>query len=294
MNWNSARPWASTVVRLVLGAVWLWAGLSKLHTPRSFVQTVRAYDATPEWLSRGIGYGLPILEVCLGVLLILGAAVRLAAAMSGVLFVVFLVGVAQAGARGIKLQCGCFGGGGQTAGTTTYTLDILRDIGLLLLAAYLVWWHVTRVGIESFLSRNDYVAPPSAKQLRKEGGQRKYNAAVEAKQRVARERARYLNASLAIVVILVSLIGIGVQAGRAKVTVVSSATNASVTNGVVYGKAAAATVDIYEDFQCPHCLQFEQQVATQLDKDVVANLAQVRFHTLSFLDADSSGNDYST
>ena len=51
MNWNSARPWLGTVTRLVLGVVWLWASWSKLHDPRGFVQVIRAYDATPEWLS---------------------------------------------------------------------------------------------------------------------------------------------------------------------------------------------------------------------------------------------------
>jgi protein-disulfide isomerase len=62
----------------------------------------------------------------------------------------------------------------------------------------------------------------------------------------------------------------------------------------VFGKPAAATVDIYEDFQCPICLQFEQATHTTLDKDVRANLAQARFHMMSFLDSSSSGNRYSS
>ena len=44
---------------------------------------------------------------------------------------VFLIGIVQAAIRGLKLECGCFGGGGATQGSTTYTLDILRDVGLL-------------------------------------------------------------------------------------------------------------------------------------------------------------------
>ena len=47
----------------------------------------------------------------------------------------------QAAARGIQLECGCFGGGGLTDdGNTNYTWDILRDLGLLVLAAFLVVW----------------------------------------------------------------------------------------------------------------------------------------------------------
>ena len=54
---------------------------------------------------------------------------------------------------------------------------------------------------------------------------------------------------------------------------------------MVSGKKAAATVDLYEDFQCPHCLEFEQQVGAHAQADVKANKAQLRYHTMSFLDA---------
>jgi len=130
--------------------------------------------------------------------------------------------------------------------------------------------------------------------MRTEHGQRKYNTMLEARRKEARERSRYLNSSLAVVVVLVALIGIGVQAGRAKIAGDIAATNASATTGVVYGKKAAATVDIFEDFQCPNCQSFEQSVATTLQGDVKANKAQVRYHTLSFLDGSSSGNRYSS
>jgi len=104
----------------------------------------------------------------------------------------------------------------------------------------------------------------------------------------------YINLSIGIVVVLVGIIGIGVQSDRAKIAGDITATNATVANGVVYGKKAAATVDVYEDFQCPNCLAFEQSVATTLDKDVKANLAQVRFHPISILDRSSNGNRYSS
>jgi protein-disulfide isomerase/uncharacterized membrane protein YphA (DoxX/SURF4 family) len=294
VKWNTLRPWLGTVIRLALGAIWIWAASSKLGSPRSFVQVVRAYDATPEWMSKAIGYGLPVLELCIGILLVLGLAVQMSAAVSGVLFLIFLIGLIQASARGIQLECGCFGGGGTTAGSTQYTLDILRDVGLLILASYLVVWPYTRVSVEEFLGRNDYVEPPSAKRMRSDKGQRKYNAMLEERRKAARTRALWLNASLGVVVILIGLIGIGVQSGRAKIAGSVTATHASVSQGVVFGKKAAATVDIYEDFQCPHCLDFEKTTGKTIDADVRANKAQVRFHPLAFLDSSSSGNRYSS
>ena len=255
---------------------------------------MRAYDATPEWLSKAIGYGLPVLEVCLGLLLIVGVAVRIAAIVSAALFLVFLIGLVQAAARDIQLDCGCFGGGGVTTASTHYILDILRDVGLLILAGYLVVWSMTRISIEEFLARNDYVEPPSPKRMRTEGGSRKYNAMLEARRKEARDRSLYLNGSLAIVVVLVSIIGIGVQGGRAKITGSLTATNASATNGVVYGKKAAATVDVFEDFMCPICGAFEQSVGKTLEADVIANKAQVRYHPIAILDSLSNGTHYSS
>jgi protein-disulfide isomerase/uncharacterized membrane protein YphA (DoxX/SURF4 family) len=287
VTFSRLQPWLGTVARLALGGIWIWASLSKLHDPRKFVQAVRAYDATPEWLSKAIGYGLPVLEFCLGVLLVVGIVTRLAAAASTLLFVVFLVGLVEAAARGIELSCGCFGGGGTTS-TTHYTLDILRDVGLLVLAVFILVWPFTHLSIEAYLARHDYVPTPSAKRMRTEEGRRKYEAAVAARRKEAASRNVYLNAALAVVVVLVSFVGIGVQSNRAKISGSLDAGNATVANGVVYGTKAAATVDVYEDFQCPHCRDFEQAVGATLLADVKANLAQVRYHPLAFLSAYSS------
>ncbi len=292
MNWSVARPWIGTAARLLLGVVWIWSSMSKLAHPLTFTQAVRAYDATPEWLSKGIGYGLPVLELCLGIALVVGVTVRIAAAVSAVLLVVFLIGVIEVAARGIKLTCGCFGGGGPTLGQTSYTLDILRDIGLLIAAVFLVMWSFTRLSVEEFLARHDYVEPPSAKRMRTPEGRRRYEAQVAAKQKEARSRTLYLNGSIVLVIVLVSLIGIGVQAGRAKISNVVTGTNATAA-GVVFGKPAAATVDVYEDFGCPICKHFESTVATKLDQQVRGNIAQVRFHPISILDGNSP-NRYST
>lgn len=294
VRWSTARPWLGTLIRLVLGAVWIWSAYSKLASPRTFLQAVRAYDATPEWLSEAIAYGLPVVELALGVLLVLGVAVRLAAAISALLPVVFLIGLVQAAARGLQLECGCFGGGGTTNGATTYTVDILRDVGVLVLAGYLVVWSYTRLSVDEFLARRDYVQPPSAKRLRSDQGRRKYEAEVARRTHAAHSRTVWINASLAAVVLLVALIGLGVQSDRARIAGSLAAKNASVGNGVVFGKKAAATVDVYEDFQCPNCLNFEKSAGAALDAAVRANRAQVRYHPISILDDSSNGNRYSS
>lgn len=140
-----SAAWAALVARLVLGSVFVVAGALKLPDPAGSVRAVRAYEL-PEALVPALGYGLPVLEVALGLLLILGVAVRLGAALAAVLLATFIVGIASAWARGLTIDCGCFGGGGSVAADQTrYGSEVVRDASLLLVAAALTRWPASRL-----------------------------------------------------------------------------------------------------------------------------------------------------
>ncbi len=146
------RPWLGLVVRLVVGGVWIAAGLLKLPDPAESVRAVRAYRLLPEAVVHAVGYGLPFLEIAVGALLVLGLATRVAAGLSATLFVLFIVGIASAWARGLQIDCGCFGGGGYAADATSkYPWEIARDVGLLIGSLFLVVWPRTTVGLDGWL-----------------------------------------------------------------------------------------------------------------------------------------------
>ncbi|SFE28542.1 Methylamine utilisation protein MauE [Blastococcus tunisiensis] len=122
----------------MLGGVLVVAGAVKIPDPAAAVRAVRAYQLIPEPLVAPVAFGLPVLEVALGLALIAGVLVRAAALAAAVLLVVFMVGVASAWARGLQIDCGCFGGGGEVAaGDTAYPGELLRDLGLLAVALLL-------------------------------------------------------------------------------------------------------------------------------------------------------------
>jgi len=131
----------ATLARLVLGGVWLAAGLAKITDLDASVRAVRAYQLLPEAVVSALGAALPAAEILLGVLLVLGAFVRAAAIVSAVLMAAFVVGIASAWARGLRIDCGCFGSGGVLAAGAdpTYGWELARDGGLLVLAVLLVW-----------------------------------------------------------------------------------------------------------------------------------------------------------
>jgi uncharacterized membrane protein YphA (DoxX/SURF4 family) len=148
-GFDAAVPWISTVARLVVGGVLLVAGALKVIDPQSSVAAVRAYELVPAWLERPIGWGLPFLELGLGLLLVAGLFTRAAALAAGLLVGVFIIAVISAAARGLSIDCGCFGGGGQVApGQTRYLQEILRDLGLLALCGWLVWQPRSRFALD--------------------------------------------------------------------------------------------------------------------------------------------------
>ncbi|MEP6666349.1 MAG: MauE/DoxX family redox-associated membrane protein [Nocardioidaceae bacterium] len=102
----AARSWSwlSVLARLLVGGVWLLAGALKLADPAVSVRAVRAYQLLPESIVPATGRGLPVLEICVGPLLLAGLATRVAAALSAVLLVAFIVGISAAWARGLQID----------------------------------------------------------------------------------------------------------------------------------------------------------------------------------------------
>ena len=142
------------LARLGLAAVWLISGIIKAVDPRTTVVAVRAYQIFPGSLVGIIAGILPFLEIALGVLLVVGLATRLTAVLSAVVLVAFIAGVISAAARGLSIDCGCFGGGGDVAaGQTAYTEEILRDLGFLALAVYLIVWPDTPLSVDRWVRR---------------------------------------------------------------------------------------------------------------------------------------------
>ncbi|GIG86226.1 MauE/DoxX family redox-associated membrane protein [Plantactinospora endophytica] len=158
-RWPAVRPWLGTAARLGLAAVWLTAGGSKVGDLAASGRAVNAYKIFPYDLAVVIGAALPFVELALGLILLVGLATRLAAGISAGLLVIFIAGIASAWARGLAIDCGCFGSGGDLAAgqDPTYGTEVLRDLGFLVLAGFLLRWPRTPLSVDAALGR-----PPEA------------------------------------------------------------------------------------------------------------------------------------
>jgi uncharacterized membrane protein YphA (DoxX/SURF4 family) len=143
------QPWFGLLARVTLGGVLFAAGYLKVGSLDKSQMAVRAYEMLPISVANLLGLILPPLEIVIGALLILGALTRVMAALGGFTMVVFIIAIAQAWARGLNIDCGCFGGGGAVEpGQTKYLQEILRDTGLAFLAAYLIRYPSTKFSLD--------------------------------------------------------------------------------------------------------------------------------------------------
>jgi uncharacterized membrane protein YphA (DoxX/SURF4 family) len=146
------KDWFGLVARLVTGGVWIVSGAIKLPHPDDSVRAVRAYDLLPEAVVPAVGHLLPVLEVVIGLCLVLGVVVRWTSVVSALLFVAFIIGISSAWARGLSIDCGCFGGGGEIPDAAAkYPGEIARDVGLLALSLWLVVRPRSRLALDTVL-----------------------------------------------------------------------------------------------------------------------------------------------
>ena len=137
-TFEKLAPWIGLVSRLTLGGVLFLAGFLKYDALDKSQMAVRAYEILPISIANIIGIILPFAEILMGLLLILGAGTRVMGILSALLMLVFVIGISQAWARGLSIDCGCFGGGGQVEpGTANYLPELIRDAGLAALGIYL-------------------------------------------------------------------------------------------------------------------------------------------------------------
>lgn len=145
-------PWISVLSRLLVGVVWIVAGALKLGDTDDSVRAVRAYQILPESIVPLVGRGLPVFEVLVGALMMVGLGLRIVSVLSALLQFAFIIGISLAWARNIRIDCGCFGGGGFDADATAkYPWEIARDCGLLVLSASLACWPRSRLTLDNLL-----------------------------------------------------------------------------------------------------------------------------------------------
>lgn len=126
-----SHPALVRVAGIVIGLVFVVAGLAKIGDMAAFATQVHNFRLTPIPLENLVAMTLPWIELVAGTALILGVRSRGAAWICAGLMIVFTVAVGQAAARGLDFECGCFGKGDAS---TIGLKKLLENAGLSLVA----------------------------------------------------------------------------------------------------------------------------------------------------------------
>lgn len=123
------------VLRIILGAIFLYAGAVKIQNPQAFADSIATFQILPPSLITLVALSLPPFEILAGLLLITGYQKRVAIVAILTISTVFLLAIGQALLRGITVDCGCFGSSMPSSFETWLTFT--RDILLVVIAAVL-------------------------------------------------------------------------------------------------------------------------------------------------------------
>lgn len=121
--------------RLVLGFVFIYAAISKTADPQGFSQSIYNYKLMPDFTINFIAIAFPWIELVAGILLFFGIAIKENSTILCGLLLVFIVAIGISLARGLNIDCGCFG---TVGGTKVGIQKILENVGLFILGLILI------------------------------------------------------------------------------------------------------------------------------------------------------------
>ena len=133
---NIAYICADTVLRLGLGAMFLYSAWSKIQDPGMFQTMVDNYRMLPACTTAIFAVTMSMAESLVGTMFLFTKWTREAAFATGVMIAMFIVALAQAQARGLDISCGCFGE--SEKGSNEIVAAIVRDVALLVPTVWLL------------------------------------------------------------------------------------------------------------------------------------------------------------
>ena len=128
------------VVDLIVGGIFVYAGVIKVLDPVRFGLDIDNYKSLPWFISVRLAFYLPWLEILCGLALIFRFLYRGGLSILTALILVFIGATIAAKARGLDISCGCFGHASQH-----WSFPQHMAIDLAIFAAILaLFWRASR------------------------------------------------------------------------------------------------------------------------------------------------------
>jgi uncharacterized membrane protein YphA (DoxX/SURF4 family) len=144
---ENSRRYAVHAVSLAVAAVFIYAGIDKIHDPLQFADSIAAFAILPAVLINLLAMGLPPFEIASGLLLIGTWTRRVGSLAVAIILVVFMIALSSALLRGLTLDCGCFGVGAPSR--PRMWVELALDAALLSGALFVYLRSISRLVLTS-------------------------------------------------------------------------------------------------------------------------------------------------
>jgi uncharacterized membrane protein YphA (DoxX/SURF4 family) len=142
--------WLAVPLRWGIGFLFAYAGVVKIPHPGAFALAIYNYKLLPGWAIHPLAFGLPWIELVVGLSLLVGIGVRHGALLATILLGIFVGALGINVVRGLDVACGCFRISAEAGQTANHTpLYFVRDIVLLGIALYVLTFDRARLAVES-------------------------------------------------------------------------------------------------------------------------------------------------
>ncbi|MDO4928982.1 MAG: DoxX family membrane protein [Corynebacterium sp.] len=126
----------SAFARFYMAYIWLDAGISKLGNEMTSAQSIQGYEIFTETWSNYLAQLIAPLEIAGGLLLLFGLFLRHSSWVAAFVLALFMIGIAQAWARGLNIDCGCFEASNEDGIGMDYGRTLVRDAFFMLLTLW--------------------------------------------------------------------------------------------------------------------------------------------------------------
>jgi len=137
-------PNLTTILRFIVGIIFLYASYDKILDPGSFAIAIQNYQLIPMSLSNLIAIILPWCEFFCGLFLLIGWWHKPAALLISLMTFVFIIALSIAYFRGLDIDCGCFG-----TGSSVSIQRIIEDIMLFAFSLHIYFKPNSKLAIEN-------------------------------------------------------------------------------------------------------------------------------------------------
>jgi hypothetical protein len=137
------HPYLVFFSRVILGFVFILAGMDKIVFPDAFAASIEAYKLAPYAWINVIALVLPWMELVCGIFLLGGVYLRGSSVIVSSLLVFFIFAVISAMLRELKIDCGCFG---KEHATPVSWMKVVENTGLTLLGLHILYYATKRKG----------------------------------------------------------------------------------------------------------------------------------------------------